>query len=269
MTKVSVLNININSANDLILFSAHLNRVATRNKFVAQNLGMVGNEPLLLFSPEKLNKGPNVLVSAGFHGEEPAGCWGILRFLEEYYPKIFEKINISFLPLVNPTGFRRGARRNDWNENPNDGFCHTSSGKPEPSREGQILLNHIDQIKMLAKDGFVSLHEDFEQDKFYLYTFEHANAPGKFSTSLRSELAAFFDPVPDGMIEGAKACGGIIFNSCDSSFEDFLFHEGISLTACTETPGLLEISKRIEANSHVIHGLVEFSIANHIRRFNT
>lgn len=247
---------------NITVFTEKLHHLASKRKFNIENLGKVEDDSILLLLPERVVKGPKLLVAAGFHGDEPAGCWGILQFLEENYLRFSRNFNISFLPLVNPSGFRHGSRINEWQENPNGNFCHTTSGKPEPSREGRILLDHLDQLKFLATDGFVSLHEDFEQNRFYLYTFEQTENPGKFSQALYAELRRFFEPVPDGIVEGVKVVDGIVFHNCDGSFEDFLFHEGIPRTACTETPGLLDIKKRIEANSSIIAGLINLTIGS-------
>lgn len=235
-------------------------QLASKRGFLVQKLGVVEKDPILLLTLKQFVKGPNLLIAAGFHGEEPAGCGGVLRFLETAPQELINRANLSFLPLVNPTGFRFGIRVNYWGEDPNRGFCHTKSGRPEPSKEGLILMKHLSILRSLAKDGFLSLHEDVEQSQFYIYTFENANAPGPFSETLRSEEAKFFSPYPDGILEGGLVRNGIIFRHCNSSFEDLLFHEGVHRTACTETPGLFDINKRVEVNARIIATFVTFAI---------
>ncbi|MHB2833389.1 M14 family metallopeptidase, partial [Klebsiella pneumoniae] len=44
---------------------------------------------------QSVNQGadvPHVLIAAGFHGEEPAGCWGMLDFLREGSPELFDNV---------------------------------------------------------------------------------------------------------------------------------------------------------------------------------
>lgn len=250
---------------DLARFTRRLHQLASKKGFLVQKLGEVGGDPIFLLTPKVANDGSNILIAAGFHGDEPAGCWGVFRFLENVPPDLISGVNLSVLPLVNPTGFRRSKRTNDWGEDPNRGFCHTNSGLPQPSREGLILLEHLPMLKSLAKEGFVSLHEDTEERQFYVYTFENSDAPGALSEALRAEEAKLFEPHPDGMLEGGLGLvrDGIIFRHCDGSFEDLLFHEGIPRTACTETPGLLDINKRVEVNAHIIAAFVRFAIAMH------
>lgn len=246
---------------DILKFTKRLHDLAFERGFLVKKLGVVGSEPLFLLQSRELKDGPNLLIAAGFHGEEPAGCWGIIRFLESASEDLTNSSNISFLPLVNPTGFRCGKRTNDWGQNPNQGFCHTGTGRPEPSREGLILMQHLPLIKSLATDGFLSLHEDIELEMFYLYTFEDSDVPGPFSEVLQAEEAKIFRPYPDGLLEGGFVRNGIIFRHCDGSFEDFLFHEGIPRTACTETPGLLDINERIEANANIITAFLKFALS--------
>jgi hypothetical protein len=244
---------------DLIKFGKILYERASQKGFAIQELGKVGEYPILLLTPKKSNEGPNLLIAAVFHGEEPAGGWGILRFLQEVSPNIIASSNLSFLPIVNPTGFRTGRRTNDWGENPNRAFIHSDPEQSEPSREGRILVEHLPYIKLLAKDGFLSLHEDIEMEKFYIYTFENTETPGAFSEALRNEEQKYFQAYPDGLLEGGLVSNGVIFRYCDGSFEDMLFHEGIPRTACTETPGLLNIDSRIEANVGIITAFVNFA----------
>ena len=47
-----------------------------------QTLAQVGDYPLLLVQPPRRSGRPRALVAAGFHGEEPAGCWALLELLE-------------------------------------------------------------------------------------------------------------------------------------------------------------------------------------------
>jgi hypothetical protein len=247
-------------SNDFNTFVAKL-RVASRiHRLQVEELGSVQGKPILLISPQKPSDGSRVLIAGGFHGDESAGSWGILRFLESItdYPTAFR---LSFLPLVNPTGFESIRRTNHLGQDPNRGYYHTKSGIPEPSEEGLILLGQLSRIKTLARDIFLSLHEDWEFTKFYIYSFEDSIGPGPFSQVLQSAERRYFDPYPDGPLEGGAVKDGIIFRLCDGSFEDMLFHSGVPMTACTETPGKLGLDRRIEANSFIIQQVGRFALS--------
>lgn len=246
--------------NDVDYFFSCILKIATKRRYLVETIGFVGKDPIYLLCPRTTTGKQCVLVAAGFHGEEPAGCWGLLNFFEAADDKLFSECAISFLPLVNPTGIRNGNRYNNWGENTNNGFCHTSSGIPEPSREGEILIENIQKLKTIGRDGFLSLHEDIDCTEFYIYTFEKNDLPGEFSAAMKSAEEVFFKPMPNGVLEGGIIQDGIIFNHCDGSFEDLMFHEGIPRTACTETPGKLDFSLRVEANAAIIKSFVNYHI---------
>ncbi len=234
-----------------------MRQLASARELRVEALGLLGDDPLVLVTPAVIGKGPSLLFAGCFHGDEPAGFLGILHFLEFAPREFFDHANVSFLPLVNPTGFRNNRRTNAWGEDPNRGFWHTESNHVKASREGRILIEHLDLLTLLARDGFVSLHEDVELTQFYLYTFEDSDAPGSFSRLLRDEQAKYFEPVPDGEVEGSLIRDGIIYRECDGSFEDRLFHEGVPRAACTEMPGKCELGLRVRANANIITRVVQ------------
>jgi hypothetical protein len=247
---------------DLEALFAGLRHWAPRRGLAVDSLGEVGGYPLLLLAPASPGPGPSLLFGAGFHGEEVAGPWGCLSFLETAPAEFFERVNLSFLPLANPTGFRAGRRHNDWGENANLGFCPASRDlQPGPSREGAALLSHLPRLMRLARDGFVSLHEDPGLDRFYLFTFERLDAPGPFTRALHAAGRQFFEPHPGGPLDDYVVQDGVVFRACDGTFEDRLFHEGLDRAACTETPGQLDLARRVEANVAIVRATVELALS--------
>jgi len=253
--------------NNIEKFIKLITKLAPKKKLNIIKLSSIKNYPLILLKPKKISKGPKILIAAGFHGEEQAGPWGIIEFLRTPSNKLMKKANVSFLPLINPTGFSKGRRENDWMEIPNTGYLHKKDFPGEKlSKEDKILMKNINLLVKIAKDGFVSLHEDSAMKKCYIYTFEKSEKPEKFSSILIKTNNKFFKICPNTIIsEGGmkqKVTEGIIFNCHDGSFEDKLFHKGVPRTACTETPGLANINKRIQANAAIIKSFIKFSISN-------
>ena len=99
--------------------------------------------------------------------------------------------HFHLLPLVNPTGFRVNRRYNLMGQNPNSGFCHDYGNSPSIERD--MLLRHFNMIINASRDAFVSLHEDIDEDRFYVYSFENSVTTGKFTKSLVSILSSFFN----------------------------------------------------------------------------
>lgn len=197
---------------------------------------------------------PHILIAAGFHGEEPAGCWGMLNFLRQGSPALFDNIAVSFLPAVNLSGLTLGQRLNKWGENPNRGFTVGTTEKP--SQEGIVLLQHAELLKNAARDGVLCCHEDILRDRAYLYSLEHFSQPSRFTASLCDELSRSFPLVTEEQIDGCECKDGLIFNHYDSSFESWLFEMGANLAVCTETPALKPFVERVEANRLLMEAFV-------------
>jgi len=256
-------------------FTKEFNSVLSNNDFILKTLGHINNLPLYFLETANYNtENPSILIAAGFHGNEPAGVWASLWFAKNYHRmKLRQHINISFLPLVNPTGFSNNKRKNSFGNDPNRGFCHSEYpelSKEELSEEGHILLKNSDRILKCAKNGFLSLHEDPDETKFYVYTFEKTQEPDRLSKVLLDVENKFFKPYPDGEIAGVNgepsgdiAHDGLILNEHDGSYEDYMFHRGVPMTSCTETPGKLDMSLRVKANVELIRAFAYLTIDVH------
>lgn len=245
-----------------------LYRIAAEKKLWLRVLGEVGPYPMWYVSNHGSHTNhPRLLITAGFHGEEIAGPIALIQWLELFDPNLYKKVNLSFIPIVNPIGFNKRKRYNDKNEKTNCGFCHPESGD-RPSQEGIILLKNAQLLRAASRHGFLSLHEDVTTDKFYLYTFEREQEPTNFTYVIRDVLGSFFTTPLHGETvttdtNGGKSTvveNGIVYKLCDGSFEDFLFHEGTLRAVVTETPGMCSLNTRIRANATIITEFIELSL---------
>jgi predicted deacylase len=240
-------------SNDIDVFYAQLAEEVNRLGLKKNTLGSVDSFAINLYqSASQRSDLPSLLISAGFHGEEAAGPWGMLHFLRGLQPALFERVNLSLLPLVNPTGFKAGHRFNRFGENPNRGFT-LENGKPTPnehtSLEGKLLLEHAQLLCAASRDGILTCHEDVLMNETYVYSFEPTQTPGRFSLGLRDALGQYFKLAKDGFIDECPVTDGVIFNHFDTSFEAFLVRSGAKLAACSETPGQEDFDRRVQANS--------------------
>lgn len=236
-------------------------KAKSRRPYEISSLGKVGEFDLYFCKPEKIDpKKKNVLVCGGFHGEEPAGSWGIVHFLETATREELNAVNLFFLPLVNPTGFDQNRRHNDWDEDPNQGF---GDDDKKPSEEGRLLLRNLNELLKAAADGFLSLHEDSDMTKTYLWTYEAGESkPGDFTGGLRQTIEKHFEvfsgeiPHRGGTVDIKDGVG---FNITDNSFESMLFRRGISFLATPETPAheSVPIGKRVRCNRDIISTFIK------------
>jgi predicted deacylase len=254
LKKINIEKITINDLYD------RLYSITKERGFKKKILGYVDGWSILIFYRKIDKTKPSILFSSCFHGNEVAGCLGIINFLENAPEDLLNSINVSFMPIVNPTGLELNKRKNKWDENPNRGYCHLSSNKTKISKEGLILESNIALITALAKDCFVSLHEDPDFEYYYLYTYEKETEPSDWSLKLKNTLESIFSPIPKKLANYlfVNMASSIVFKCCDGSFEDLLFHLGIPLTATTETPGQLPLKKRIQANSAIIASVIKY-----------
>ncbi|QSX32992.1 M14 family metallocarboxypeptidase [Shewanella avicenniae] len=244
--------------NDIERFMALLNEECQRLNLQQRVLGKVEGQPIMMLQSPNASAGlPSILISAGFHGEEAAGPWGMLHFLSSVSPELFERVNLTLLPLNNPTGFIKGHRFNIFGENPNRGYL-AGVDDAKPTVEGKILLEHGQLIQAASKDGILTCHEDVLQTRTYLYSFEPRQQPGKFSQQLLGALSEYFDVAQDDDIDGCPVENGFIFNHFDSSFEAWLVRSGAKVGACSETPATQNFDRRILANSAVMQRFVDY-----------
>ncbi|MFZ8886602.1 MAG: M14 family metallopeptidase [Steroidobacteraceae bacterium] len=235
------------ASHDWEAWCRRLYAVAALRALEVHRLGRIDGDPLLVIRPTASGiDRPRRLIASGFHGEEPAGPWGVLAFLETVSDAALAACELTLLPLVNVSGFRAGRRLNDHGENPNRGFL---PGEEQPSMEGRLLLQHESSLVEASRDGLLSCHEDVLLSHCYLYANERSEQPGHWARQLLAVNADYFPVHPDGEVDGCPVRSGIVFNQADTSFESWLFQRGASRAACVETPGQADFMQRVAAQA--------------------
>jgi predicted deacylase len=206
----------------------------------------------------KSNSNPKckLLISSGFHGDEPGGVLALLRALQLLPITTLQSVSLTIIPIVNIDGLNRLQRRNEINEDPNRGFSHNSTTGDLPSKEGRVLLNNFDFILDSARDGFMTIHEDIDEKRFYMYNSQIND----MTIKLRTIGMKCFPLVSNGDVYGDKISGGIVYGRCDGSFEDKLKHEGVKFTTCIELPGKCSLEQRITCGVALIKTFIDTSV---------
>ena len=248
-------------------YNNRLITVSANKKLWLRILGEVRNQPIWYLTNQYgyRARSPRLLIVGGMHGEEVAGPLSIMKWIEDFDPILFHTINLSFIPMVNPVAYQLGQRYNHKKEKSNCGFYDTQGSGDNPSEEGVVLLKNLPLLKACSRDGFLSLHEDIESSKFYLYTFERTAEPGSFTYAMRDKLAEFFtDPLDNELVttdaqggHGIMVKNGIVYRLEDGSLEHWLFTEGTNRSVTTETPGTYPLKIRINANMALITKFIE------------
>jgi hypothetical protein len=100
-----------------------------------------------------------VYVSAGIHGDEPAGPLAALRLLEEdTWP---DDAEIVLFPCLNPTGIADNRRESPEGVDPNRDYRNPKTA---------LVRKHLAWFESEPQFSVgLLLHEDWEADGFYLY----------------------------------------------------------------------------------------------------
>ena len=112
-----------------------------------------------LFLGQPTPSKPNLLLSAGVHGDEPAGVEAVLQFLERDLEDIIHRFHIVVLPCVNPSGYAINLRENI------DGQDINRSLKDEAPESALVR----EQISGCRFDVFLDMHEDCDASGTYFY----------------------------------------------------------------------------------------------------
>lgn len=222
-----------------------------------EELGKIDQFPIFLVQNDHEKGQPNILIMGGVHGEEPAGSWGILSVMMKL--KLMKiNVNLSFIPIMNPYGFSRGIRFNGELKSVNSGYFRTKSGKPELTEEGKILNRNFLRISELSKEGFLSCHEDVEEDNFFIYEVIPDSKPDFFCNEIKNIGVKYFGKQPDGAVYQGFVKDGVVLNEKDGTIDDYLFTVGgIHRAITTETPGRADINKRVFVYEQLITKFIE------------
>ncbi|HLH56097.1 MAG TPA: M14 family metallocarboxypeptidase [Verrucomicrobiae bacterium] len=149
-------------------------------------------------------RSPQVYISAGIHGDEPAGPLAVRQLLKEnQWPPGF---GLWVCPCLNPAGFRSGRRENASGLDLNRQYL-----KPKAIETAA----HIAWLERApAFDLCLCLHEDWEAHGFYVYELNPDNQPSLAEEIVR-DVSAVCPIDLSELIEGRPARGGIIRPSLD------------------------------------------------------
>ncbi len=147
---------------------------------------------------------PRVYLSAGIHGDEPAGPLAVRElFVRRGWPAALE---LYVCPCLNPTGVALNRRENAAGVDLNRDY--------RDRRTPEVRAHTAWLQRQPAFDLALCLHEDWEAQGFYLYEL---NPDGRPSAAERV-VAAVAEVCPvDGspVIDGRSARGGIIRPAVD------------------------------------------------------
>jgi hypothetical protein len=196
---------------------------------------------------------PRVYISAGIHGDEPAGPLAIRRLLQEdNWPAGF---GLWLCPCLNPDGFIYNRRESPDGADLNRQYLNPQA--PETSA-------HIHWLEHQPSfDLCLCLHEDWEAHGFYIYELnpENRDSPAAEIVKRVGQVC----PIDNSeLIEGRSAKGGVIRPDIDprsrpqwpESF--YLLSHKTRLSYTLETPSDFPLSVRVSALVVGVNTALEF-----------
>ncbi|MFU8893526.1 MAG: M14 family metallocarboxypeptidase [Luteolibacter sp.] len=198
--------------------------------------------------------GPRIYLSAGIHGDEPAGPLAVVEILQS--PWFVEtRADWTICPALNPHGLRVGTRENA------DGV---DLNRDYQRRESTEVAAHAAWLTARpAPDLFLSLHEDWETAGFYFYEInlgpDDPSRAAAILTATSGILPTEISPVIDGH---DVRTAGWIHHAAEADLPDawpeaiFLAKNGCPLSFTFETPSQAPLEKRIAAHLAAVRAVV-------------
>jgi len=147
------------------------------------------------------------LISAGIHGDEPAGVETICSFLEQKeFLKYADEWELTLLPCINPTGYELKIRENHEGQDLNRLF------------KAEASCPEVDFVKNILERPYdldLELHEDVDTEGYYLYQKDRTPEPGSLGREILDAVEKVMALNPAGEIEGMAAERGLISRLSD------------------------------------------------------
>ncbi len=228
-------------------FIAAFSEVAKKADFVACQLTELAAGPLLVWqrAAKIPGKAPHIYLSAGIHGDEPAGPLAMLALLQQ--GKLSPEITWSLCPALNPSGLMAGTRENATGHDLNRDYL---------VRETQEVAAHAKWLDFLpTPDLFISLHEDWETTGFYFYEIRLGEDSPQLAREILAAVRPHFSAEPGPEIDGHEVReNGWIYHAAEPDLEDgwpeaiWLAKSGCPLSFTFETPSQAPLDRRVAAH---------------------
>ena len=219
-------------------------KVAARTGLVMRSYGSGPEFKLYSVRTKNLPREGAIYISAGIHGDEPAGPESLITWAEQN-TRLLRRRPFFLLPCLNPWGLLNNIRLDSQGRDLNR--CFQRDDVPELAALKKLLHRHRFSLALM-------LHEDYDGQGVYLYEIEGA-APYWGESML--EAASPYIPIEGrAMIEGREALQGLVRRPLDMDFFKeiglpeavyFYLHHAQRIFTI-ETPSEFALSSRIQAH---------------------
>jgi hypothetical protein len=206
--------------------------------------------PRFLFVGPKAAHDPIRLgLFAGVHGDEPAGCQALARFIADLAesPEIATGYDLVIYPVCNPTGYEDNTRANRAGADLNREFWR-SSAQPEVRILERELRTHRFQ-------GIVTLHADDTCNG--LYGYAHGRVLNEALLRPALDAAACILPRDTrASIDGFAATGSILCDCFGGVLAAPPDQSPQPFDLIFETPALAPLDRQADAGVAALHSIL-------------
>jgi len=216
----------------------------------------------MVTTPEGPGK-KKICLSAGIHGDEPAGVEAILAVIEmiRKKPALLDRFRFILFPCINPFGYEHHTRQNRSRIDLNRQYV-----RKRPPAEVRFVKKVVEGKRF---DLDVEFHEDIDTPGFYLYEVFRAPAQA-VGRKIIHRVAKKYPINLQTEIEGAPAENGLISPDISSGFFKqrfarkrqwpqalYFYMNGTSHVITSETPVHLKMQERVEIHLVVLQTALE------------
>jgi hypothetical protein len=194
-------------------------------------------------------EGPRIYLSAGIHGDEPAGPLALLGLLREGF--FTPSAHWLICPALNPAGLAALTRENAAGIDLNRDYW---------LRETPEVIAHTDWLNARpVPDLFISLHEDWETTGFYFYEINLGTEDLHRTRNILAAVEPWFQPEPGPVIDGHDISGpGWIYHVAEPDLPEgwpeaiYLAKMGCPISFTFETPSRAPLHHRVAAHTAAV-----------------
>lgn len=234
-------------------FVRRLEAAAAKAGARVERFGEIAGHPLVALTKRTPGPRPRIYISAGIHGDEPAGPFALLELLQR---GAFDQRSVWFLcPLLNPVGFTRRTRENAEGVDLNRDYRALQSAE---------IRAHARWLKSQPNfDLSLCVHEDWESKGYYLYELNPNHRPSQARDIIH--VVSTVCPIETAnVIDGREIAETGIIRPASDPLKRELWPESIYLRAhhtrlsyTLESPSAFRLQERVAAHCAAIEKAIE------------
>ena len=197
---------------------------------------------------KKLPRDGTIYISAGIHGDEPAGTEAMITWAEAN-TRLLRRRPFLLVPCINPWGLVNNCRTDSRGRDLNRVF------------QEKKVLEIVALKRAIGRRRFslaLTLHEDYDGLGLYIYEIEGATT--YWGEQLLQVAAPHVPPDTRSIIEGRECVGGLVRRALDMNlFKEiglpeavYLHLQGCPRVFTIESPSEYGLDRRVQAHIAVI-----------------